>query len=182
MQFTPIAAVALAAVSLLAACAPKGGGNAPAAASGAPTAGATPSSGPAVQVNIADLPHYRGGFWRNDIDTGDGRPISITNCLSGRASVMPHLPPCFKQFSVKRTFAGAYVIDSTCESSLFTMVTHTVLTGDFQTNVSSDGATTTTTKQAAPEVSKLHTRASYLGPCAPGQTPEDEQGPPSGGG
>jgi hypothetical protein len=187
MQLTPAAAVALAAVSLLAACGPKGG-NATAAAGGVPTAGgapavaAAPAGGPDVQINIADLPHYRGGLWRNVIDTGDGKPITITSCLSGKALAMPHLPPCFNQFSVKRTFQGAYVIDSTCESSMFTMVTHTVLTGDFQTNVSSDGATTTTTKQAAPEVSKLHTQASYLGPCAPGQTPEDEQGPPSGGG
>jgi hypothetical protein len=179
MQLTPTA-VALAVVSLLAACGPDGGGNATPAA--APTAGAAPTSGPDVQVNIADLPRFKGGLWRNVIDTGDGKPITIINCLSGKATAMPHLPPCFKQFSIKRTFQGAYVIDSTCESSMFTMVAHTVLTGDFETHVSSDAATTTTTRQAAPEVSQTHTRASYLGPCAPGQKPEDEQPAPSGGG
>lgn len=181
MQPTPTAA-AFAAVSLLAACGPQGGGNATAAAGGVPAIAAAPASGPDVQISAAALPHYRAGLWRNVIDTGDGRPITLTNCLSGKATAMPHLPPCFKQFSVKRTFAGAYVIDSTCESSMFTMAAHTVLTGDFQTNVSSDGATTTTTKQAPPEVSKTHTQASYLGPCAPGQKPDDEQPAPSGGG
>jgi len=181
VQLAPTPAVAFAAVSLLAACGPSGGGNAT-ATGGAPAVAPAPASGPDAQISAADLPHFRSGLWRNVIDTGDGKPISIDNCLSGTASAMPHLPPCFKQFSVKRTSQGAYVIDSTCESSLFTMATHTVLTGDFQTNLSSDAALTTTTKGTAPEVSQTHTQASYLGPCAPGQKPDDEQPGPSGGG
>jgi len=170
MRLTPTAAVAIAAFSLLAACGPKGGGNATVSA-GAPGA---PASGPDVQITMADLPHPKAGLWQNTIDDGDGKPTTTTTCLSGKTPTMPKMPPGCSQFSIKRTFLGHLVMDMNCATPGFTMVMHSEASGDFQNNMSSDATMTMSTKQmAAPQTSKMHSEAHYLGPCAPGQTPDD---------
>ena len=169
MRLTPTTVVALAAFSLLAACGPKGGGNATASA-GAPGA---PASGPDVQINMADLPHPKAGLWQNKIDDGDGKPAVTTTCLSGKTPTMPKMPAGCSQPSIKRTFLGHMVMDMNCATPEFTMVMHSEASGDFQNNMSSDATMTMSMKQSPPRTSKMHTEAHYLGPCAPGQTPDD---------
>jgi|HubBroStandDraft_6_1064221.scaffolds.fasta_scaffold1458967_1 hypothetical protein len=173
MKPTTATVLALAALSLLAACGPKAGGNA-AAAGGAPGAGGAPSaSGPDVQINLSDLPHPRGGLWQNTIDDGDGKPAVTTSCLSGRMPTMPKMPAGCSQLSIKRTFLGHIVMDMNCATPDFTMVMHSEATGDFQNNMSSDATMTMSSKQMPAKTTKMHTEAHYLGPCAPGQTPDD---------
>jgi hypothetical protein len=170
MKLTPTAAVALAALSLVAACGPKGGGNATASGGGP---GASGASGPDVQINLADLPRPKAGLWQNVIDNGDGKPDTTTSCLSGKAPAMPKMPAGCSQFSIKRTFLGHVVMDMNCTTPQFTMVMHSEATGDFQSNMSSDATMTMSTPQMAAKTSKLHTEAHYLGPCPPGQAPDD---------
>jgi hypothetical protein len=166
MKLTSIAA--LAAMSLLAACGPKGAGNA--------ATGGTPASGPDVSINIADLPHPKAGLWQSVIDDGDGKPMTTTTCFSGKTPTMPKMPPGCSQFSIKRTFLGHFVMDMNCATPEFTMVMHSEATGDFQNNMASDATMTMSSKQMGPRTSKMHTEAHYVGPCPPGQQPEDEGG------
>lgn len=172
MKLTPTAAVALAALSLVAACGPKGG-NAT-ASGGAPAAAGAPASGPDVQINLADLPRQKAGLWQTVIDDGDGKPATMTTCASGKIPAMPKMPPGCSQFSIKKTFLGHYVMDMNCATPEFTMVMHSESQGDFQSHMSSDATMTMSSKQMAPKTSKMHTEATYMGPCAPGQKPDDE--------
>ena len=173
MKLIPFTATALVAVGLLAACSPKAGGNATAAAGGAPGAAAAPTSGPDVQITLADLPHPKAGLWQNVIDDGDGKPDTITSCLSGKTPSMPKMPPGCSQFSIKRTFLGHLVMDMNCTTPQFSMVMHSEASGDFQTNMSSDATMTMSGKSVGTRTTKMHTEAHYVGPCAPGQKPDD---------
>ena len=171
MKLMSASVAALATLALVTACGPKGGSGST-AASGAPTAGA-PASGPDVQVDLANMPHQRAGLWKNVIDDGDGKPDTETSCLSGNAPAIPKIPTGCKQFSIKRTFLGAYVVDMSCATADYTMVMHAVATGDFQTHVSGDSTMTMSTKQMPTRTIQMHTEATWLGPCPPGQQPDD---------
>jgi hypothetical protein len=107
------------------------------------------------------------------IDDGDGKPDTTTTCLSGKTPTMPKMPAGCSQFSIKRTFLGHIAMDMNCATPEFTMVMHSEATGDFQNNMSSDATMTMSTKQMAARTTKMHSEAHYLGPCAPGQTPDD---------
>jgi hypothetical protein len=160
-----------AALALLAACGPKAG-NTATAASGTATAGA-PTSGPDVQIDLANMPHERAGLWKTVLDNGDGKPDETTSCHSGKAPALPKMPAGCSQFSIKRTFLGAYVMDMNCATPDYTMVAHSVATGDFQTHVSGDSTMTMSGKQMGTRTLKMHTDATWVGPCPPGQTPDD---------
>jgi hypothetical protein len=86
---------------------------------------------------------------------------------------MPKMPPGCSQFTIKKTFLGAYVMDMNCATPDFTMVAHSVATGDFQTHMAADMTMTMSSKQMPSKTTKMHTDATYMGPCAPGQTPDD---------
>jgi len=169
MRLTPTAAVALAALSLLAACGPKGGGNATASASG-PAASAA-ASGPDVSITMADLPRPKAGLWQSTIDDGDGKPSSKTTCYSGKAPNMPKMPPGCSQLSIKRTFLGAIVMDMNCATPDFTMVMHSTVTGDFQNkHVVRRGHDHVDEADAAQDLQDA-LRGPLSRPCAPGRSP-----------
>ncbi|HZZ87740.1 MAG TPA: DUF3617 family protein [Caulobacteraceae bacterium] len=178
MKRMPIAMTALALASL-AACGPKGGGNM--AASGGSVAPATSAPAADVAVNMADLPHPRAGLWQNTIDDGDGKPATDTSCLSGKTPTMPKMPPGCSQFSIRRTILGHYVMDMNCTTPRFTMVMHSEASGDFQNSMSSDATMSMTVAGQPPQTHKMHTEAHYVGPCAPGQKPDDVVDEPAGG-
>jgi hypothetical protein len=173
MKPTTAAVLALSALSLLAACGPKAGGNASASAGGATAAGGAPTSGPDVQINLSDLPRPRAGLWQNVIDDGDGKPDTITSCLSGKVPTMPKMPAGCSQFSIKRTFLGRIVMDMNCTTPQFTLVMHSEATGDLQNNMSSDATMTMSGPNMPAKNTKMHTEAHYIGPCALGQAPDD---------
>ena len=104
--------------------------------------GGAATSGPDVEINMSDLPHPKPGLWQNVIDDGDGKPDTITSCLSGKTPTMPKMPAGCSQFSIKRTFLGHIVMDMNCTTPQFTMVMHSEATGDFQSNMSSDATMT----------------------------------------
>jgi hypothetical protein len=175
MRLTPTAVVALAAFSLLAACGPKGGGNAT-ASGGAPAAGGAvgaPASGPDVAITMSDLPHPKAGLWQTTLDDGDGKPTTMSTCYSGKTPNMPKMPQGCSQLGIKRSFLGAVTMDMNCATPDFTMVMHSTVTGDFQSSMSSDAVMTMSMKGSPPKTSKMHSEAHYVGPCAPGQTPDD---------
>ena len=126
-----------------------------------------PASGPDVQVDIANMPHQRAGLWKMVLDDGDGKPASSTSCLSGKAPAVPKMPAGCSQFTIKRTFLGAYVMDMSCTTPTFNMVSHAVATGDFQTHVSGDSVMTMSGKNMPARTIKMHNEATWVGPCAP---------------
>jgi hypothetical protein len=165
-------ALAIAGVCLLAACSPKPSGQAASGSVSAP--GGAAASGPDQVINFSDLPHPRAGLWQMVQDDGDGKPSTDTTCLSGKTPTVK-MPKDCSQFTIKRTFLGAYVMDMNCASPDFTMVSHAEMTGDFQSKMSSNMTMTITTKaHPAAQTTKMHGEYSYVGPCAPGQTPDDE--------
>ena len=166
-----ISASGVALLALLTACSPKGGG-AGAAGGGAPPPGA-PASGPDVPVDLANMPHQRAGLWKTVIDNGDGKPQALTSCVSGKAPAVPKMPAGCSQFTLKRSFLGAYVMDMNCTTPNVTMVAHATATGDFQTHMSGDSTMTMSGKQMPARTIKMHTEATWQGPCAPGQKPDD---------
>jgi hypothetical protein len=169
MKLAPM--IALAGLCLVTACGPKGGNSTAASASGG--GGAAPASGPDVTINLSDLPRQRAGLWQTTLDDGDGHPDTNTRCVSGAAPDMSSMPKGCTQYSIKRTFTGAYVFDMNCKTAEFSMVGHTVATGDFQTQADSDTEMTMTIAGQAPKTSKMHVSSHWVGPCAPGQKPDD---------
>ena len=170
-----MSACAVALLALLAACSPKGGG-AGAGASGSPASPAAPAAaaGPEVPVDLANMPRQRAGLWKLVIDQGDGKPATSTTCLSGHAPAIPKMPAGCGPFTVKRTVMGAYVMDLSCATAAHTMVMHQVASGDFQSHVSSDSTMTMSGKEGtASRTMKMHNDMTWVGPCAPGQAPDD---------
>ena len=172
MRLLPAATLTLAAFALLAACSPKGGGNAASGGSAASGGGAA-ASGPDVEVKMSDLPHPRAGLWKIVIDDGDGKPTTLTTCHSGKQPEMPKMPAGCSQFSIKRTFLGTYVMDMNCVTPQFSMTSHATASGDFQSHVVGDGVMTMSGKGIPAKTIKSHTEETWVGPCAPGQTPDD---------
>ena len=178
------ATLALAAASLciLANCGPKGGQTASQAGPAASAPVAAAAQGGADQViDFSALPRPRAGLWQTVTDTGDGQPETTTSCFSGK---MPNIkmPATCSKVSFKRTFTGAIVSDMDCGSpgGAYHMISHSVGTGDFQSTWASDGVLTLEMRGRPPQVVKTHAEAKYLGPCAPGQKPDDEIGPSTG--
>jgi Protein of unknown function (DUF3617) len=170
MKLTLASTAALAAFALLAACSPKGGAGS--TASGAAAAGG-PASGPDVQIDVADMPHQRAGQWKTVLDDGDGKPDVSTSCMSGKTPAIPKMPAECKQFTLKKTFLGAYVMDMSCSTPEYSMTAHAVVTGDTQSHLVGDSTMTMTMKDQPTRTMKMHTDATWVGPCAPGETPDD---------
>jgi hypothetical protein len=166
----------LTSLCLIAACGQKGG-NATASAGGTSSGGGAPAaatSGADTTLTMADLPHPKAGLWETTItDTDLPKPSTDTNCLSGQAPSMTKMPEGCADLSIKRTFTGQIVIDANCKTPQFTMVAHSVSTGDFQTHMSTDSESTMTMQGQPPRMSKMHIDAHWVGPCAPGQKPDD---------
>jgi hypothetical protein len=170
-------AVVIAGLCVLAACGPKPGGNATAAgatnsAGGGGPAAATGGGGDQV-VNLSDLPRPRGGLWQETLDNGDGHPSVTTTCFSGQAPVMT-IPKDCSQFTFKHTLLGAYVMDMACTMDGGSMSAHSEMHGDFQNSMSSDMTMNINMTGQPARVMKMHTDLKYTGPCAPGQTPDDQ--------
>jgi hypothetical protein len=172
MKLTSATVAAVAAFTLLAACSPKGGSGST-SASGAAAAGAA-ASGPDVQIDPSNMPRQRAGLWKTVLDDGDGKPDVTTTCMSGNTPAVPKMPDGCKQFTLKKTFLGAYVMDMSCTTADYSMTAHAVVTGDVQTHLTGDSIMTMSIKQQPTKTIKMHTDATWIGACPPGETPDDE--------
>jgi hypothetical protein len=83
------------------------------------------------------------------------------------------MPAGCGKFIIKRTLLGAYVMDMSCVTPTYSMTVRSVATGDFQTHVSSDSTMTMSGKLAPARTMKMHNKVTWVGSCAPGQTPAD---------
>ncbi|MGA0599774.1 DUF3617 domain-containing protein [Caulobacter sp. KR2-114] len=173
-----LAGLAAVSVSLIAlgACS-KGGassGASQAAGGGSGGGAASPASGPDTVITEADLPRLKAGKWQK-VETGDdGKSSTDTYCESGRQLQMKRadLKSC-SQFEIKRTFLGGIVMNMTCGNPQYTMTAHATASGDFNSHMTSDVQMTMAVQGKPPVVTKVHTEATYLGPCDAGQKPDD---------
>jgi hypothetical protein len=152
--------------ALLAACskpatnqAAAGGGSAPAA-----------RSGPDVTITEADLPHLKAGLWSTTSTTpGDkGPPEASTHCETGETIKPQELGKHCSQFSIKRTFLGAIVIDASCGQNGVTSTMHMTFKGDFNSSVSGDSQVSMSMPGQPAHTFATHTESHYVGPCPAG--------------
>ena len=153
---------------LLAACGPKGATNAP-TVGGMSSASAGQNAAPAAggAISLADLPRPRAGLWKIVVDDGDSQPMTMTECYSGTAPAVKVPGNCTKM-SFTRDVSGAVVTDFDCGNDRMQIAEHVVSTGDYQTQLVSDGVMTVTFQGQPPKVSKLHTITTRIGDCPAG--------------
>ena len=170
---TTLRVAAFAGFFLLAACGPRGAANAPQAGR-MPSASAGPSAAPTAgggAISLADLPRPRAGLWKIVVDDGDGPPTTMTECYSGVAPATKAPKNCTKM-SFTRDASGAVVADFDCGDNRMRLAEHIVGTGDYQTQMVSDGQMTVTIQGQPPKVSKVHSVSTRVGDCPPGAKPD----------
>jgi hypothetical protein len=171
--------VGLAAVSVsliaLGACSKGGGASSGQAAAGGGGGAASPASGPDTVITEADLPRMKAGKWQK-VESGEGdKPSTDTYCESGKPIQMQRGNPkeCSK-FEIKKTFLGGIVMNMTCSTPQYSMTAHATASGDFNSHWSGDVEMTMTAAGKPPMTTRFHTESTYLGPCDPGQKPDDQ--------
>jgi hypothetical protein len=170
-----ILSVAAVSVLALAACS-KSGADKQAAAGQAPAAGASaqPTSGPDTVIAEADAPRLKAGEWRRVESDGSGPAQTTTYCESGKPLNFKHGAENCQKVELKRTFTGGLVMNLACKSKGVDMTMHANVTGDFNSHVSSDISSTIAMAGQPPQSVSGHTELTYLGPCGPGEKPDEE--------
>ena len=176
LGFGKTAAFAAVGLMLLAGCS-KGGGAANTAAAGGPTPpGAVaqpPASGPDVAIQASDMPHAKAGYWEATTSTNGAAPEVHKYCASGKPISAPQIGRGCQSFSFKRTFLGAYVIDAACAEGPVATTFHMTVSGDFNSGYTSDGQASISTPGRPTSSFTTHSVARWIGPCPPGETPQD---------
>lgn len=122
---------------------------------------------------LAAGPNVRPGHWKqvggDDYDAAE--PLQM--CLSGRAigvaGALSHCPN-----ARTTTTATSITIDAACQVRRAQMSLHGVASGDFQTHYSADMTLTITPPAPGkPMQMRKHGEYRWVGPCAPGETPDD---------
>jgi len=122
-----------------------------------------PSQEPGTPVAEAAMPHPKAGLWRWDSRAAGRRQL----CLSGQLlSVLAARPGCPQARRIRNAI-GAYVVEARCSAGSVRR-TWAKVTGDYSRAFSVDIAI----DDARAGVSD-HQDYRYLGPCAPGQRPDD---------
>ena len=157
----------LAGTALLAGCSRPGGAQASAEGGSGPQASAPPR------------PHPKAGLWRTSVSTNAGPGVVMDGelCLDphtedtafsadGRAAAKDCEPTSFEPQS------GGFAFTAVCHARGRTITTTGVATGDFKTNYSLDVSTRIDPPPAVlpPELHAM-LKATFIGPCRPGQKP-----------
>jgi hypothetical protein len=115
-------------------------------------------------VAAAALPHPKAGLWKWSSHAGGVKQL----CLSGELlAALADRPGCSISRQV-HTAAGAYVVESKCENSPVSR-TWAKTAGDYNRAFTLDVAI----DDARGDITD-HADYRYLGPCAPGQHPDDQ--------
>jgi len=129
----------------------------------------------AVPASASDTPARKAGLWEIKTNRGDGRAMSIQQCVDAKTdqamqSNIGAAPQrdCSKR-DVQRS-ADTITIDSVCTIGGKTVTHHTVMTGRFD----SDYTMTMTTGGEGASAGRTTTiAAKWVGPCAADQKPGD---------
>jgi hypothetical protein len=123
-----------------------------------------PPEEPGAPVTAAALPHPRSGLWQWTSQAGGQKRL----CLSGQLlSPLAPRPGCPTSRQI-RTDGGAYVVETRCEAGQVSR-TWAKTSGDYNRAFSLD----IVVNDSRGDISD-HADYRYLGPCAPGQHPDDQ--------
>jgi hypothetical protein len=162
--------VLLAGTALLAACGKSGQPAAPASAAppSAAPASAAPESGGDTVITAAQLPVPKAGYWETTTTSNGGAPEVSHTCQSGKP-IDPKLGHSCANFTIKRTFTGAYVIDGACSENGVSSSMHITVQGDFLGGgYTSDGKGSVTVPNHGTMEFNTHSVSKYVGPCPAG--------------
>jgi hypothetical protein len=122
-----------------------------------------PPREPGTPVSAAALPHPKPGLWSWSSQAGGAKRL----CLSGQLlSALAARPDCPVTRQI-RTDAGAYVVEASCRTGQVGR-TWAKSSGDYARAFTVD----IVIEDARGDVAD-HANYRYLGPCAPGQHPDD---------
>jgi hypothetical protein len=122
-----------------------------------------PPQEPGTPVVATALPHPKGGLWQWDSQAGGRKRL----CLSGRLlTPLAASPGCPISRQI-RTASGAYVVEAKCDTGPVSR-TWAKTTGDYDHAFGVD----VIIDDSRGDISD-HAEYRYLGPCAPGQHPDD---------
>ncbi len=172
MSSLRVVSVAIVCASLLVACSKPAGGSASASAA-APTAAAAPSGD--AEISMSDLPRTRPGAWvMADITDGKTDPNPTRLCVVNQTFDIGKLRKMCSKFVFHRTLTGL-TIDSVCGTDKASATMHGTVTGDFQSDYTTDMKMTMAIPgQPVREIdTAMHYK--YAGDCTPGELAEAKQ-------
>ncbi len=126
-------------------------------------------------ITEADLPNLKAGKWQKVESDGVSKAETSTYCEAGKPLRMakPAKEQCAK-FEIKRTFLGGIVMDMQCgDPGKYEITAHASASGDFNSHMTSDTTMSVNVPGQAPVTTKVHTDATYLGPCDAGEKASD---------
>jgi hypothetical protein len=115
-------------------------------------------------VAAAALPHPKGGLWQWKSQAAGSRQLCLSGQLLAPLAARPGCPVTRRI----RTFSGAYVVEARCPSGQVSR-TWAKTSGDYARAFSVD----VIIDDSHGDISD-HADYRYLGPCAPGQRPDDQ--------
>ena len=123
-----------------------------------------PPEEPGTPIAAAALPHPKAGLWKWSSHAGGVKQL----CLSGQLlAALAERPGCAISRQV-HTVAGAYVVEAKCQASPVSR-TWAKTAGDYNRAFTLDVVIDDTRGDITD-----HADYRYLGPCAPGQHPDDQ--------
>jgi len=130
----------------------------------------------AVPAVAQELPARKPGLWETKSAGADGETVA-KQCVgpgTDRAMLGGMTGGACTKMEVKKTAAG-YAVATECTIGQIKAVGNSVVTGDFQASVRTEGVTTLTGMpgQPGPVERKLVVEARRVGDCGPGQKPGD---------
>lgn len=123
-----------------------------------------PPEEPGTPVAASALPHPKPGLWRWSSQAGGQKQL----CLSGQPLVALAVRPGCAVSREIRTAGGAYVVEAKCENSPVSR-TWAKAAGDYNKVFTLD----VVIDDSRGDITD-HADYRYLGPCAPGQRPDDQ--------
>ena len=123
-----------------------------------------PPAEPGTPVAAAALPHPKSGLWKWASQAGGQKQLCLSGQLLAPLAARPGCPIA-RQI---RTASGAYVVEAKCEAGQVSR-TWAKSSGDYERAFSLD----IVVDDSRGNISD-HAEYRYLGPCAPGQRPDDQ--------
>lgn len=144
------------------------------------SARAAPSASAHTSVAQGDLPRIREGLWAATVSIENPYGASIHDatakiCEGGASLMLAKAGRHCSKMSFRRMAGGSITLDSACADGEVATTSHTVYSGDFASAFTSEDETRLTMAGRPPRTMKLHKAFRYLGPCAPGQRPDDPE-------
>lgn len=120
-------------------------------------------------LRLIDVPVPREGQWEKTSDEEGGVMHTYRLCEDGKRVAALHLGMECVGPNISHPAADLWVIETQCKAPGSSMHVRLTGEGDFDKAITSEITTVTITKGHPQQVSTIHVRFRYLGPCPPGE-------------